>query len=124
MLYSEISLINAKQKYLELKLTLKQYRFLAQIRLLNYNSYRICVDSSIYKFDEHQYCYRCSKNNNLMHMLIDCINFKNERIKLNMPLTDNQNLDLFGILENPNSKQINKLYALTKHVLYIFKSNM
>ena len=41
-----------------------------------------------------------------------------------MPLTDNQNLDLFGILENPNSKQINKLYALTKHVLYIFKSNM
>ena len=94
---------------------------MAQIRLLNSNNYRLCLNQDIYRFSNNSHCHLCNKNNSFLHMLIECAYFKQKRVDLKLPLNAEYNLNLFLILEEPNLKLINKLLALTKHVLYIYK---
>ena len=77
--YPEISMHRGRPKYLISKLTLRFRRLLSQIRLLNKYNNRIRIDSVTYKFNDHLYCYRCNRNNNLLHMVIDCEYFREKR---------------------------------------------
>ena len=120
-IYPEISMQCGRPKYLISKLTLRLRRLLAQIRLLNKHNNRICIDYETFKFNDQLYCHRCNRNNNLLHIIIDCENFREKREDLMLPLIENGNLDLFVILEDPDLKNIKKFLSLIKHILYTYK---
>ena len=123
LIYTDLRLKTGQQYYFRLRLKIKFYRFIAQIRLMNNITNKLCIDQDIYKFNDDTTCHLCNKNNSFFHMLIECNHFHDKRLQSKLPLTENFNLNLFNILEEPNSKLISNLYSLTKHILYTYNLN-
>ena len=57
-------------------------------------------------------------------MIIDCQIFVNKRKTLNLPVKDNDNLDLFTIIENPDKRTLAKFIAFVKHIIYTYNKFM
>ena len=121
-IYPEIKLQSGEQQYLALKLPLEIVQVIAQIRLLNNICPRIITGSVICNLNKSSFCYVCLKENTFLHMFIDCQNFVDKRIDMNLPLLDNYNLDIFSILEIPNKKLLIKTAALVKHIISVYNS--
>lgn len=67
-------------------------RPLVQLRLANVHNTRIILNNKILIPRKNEYCYACYTNNDLYHMLNDCIYFIRERdisgIEQNIPLVE------------------------------------
>ena len=120
-IHPSIKLKLGTQEYLSIKLPVKICRVLAQVRLLNTVNSQICIDNEIYKFNDQEFCHLYNQNKFFLHMLIDCEYFVSKRKSLELPLTENYNLDFFQIMENPNYSMLNKLLAFIKHILHCYK---
>ena len=121
MIYPEINLQLKAQQYLNLNPPLELVQIIAQIRLMNKNNTRIITAENVYKLNNDSYCHMCFKPNSLIHMLTDCEKFIDKRKALYLPLVDNNKLDLFEIIDNPNRIVLKKLVALFKHILHVYE---
>ena len=63
MLYAGIRLSLECQKYLTLRLQIRLYQAIAQIRLLNLYNCRLNIEGGIYKFNENTARHACNVNN-------------------------------------------------------------
>ena len=117
IVFPEFDLQKGMQQYFKIKLLLKILQLISQVRLINNINCRIVCDSEIYRLGNSSFCYLCSKPNSFLYTIIDCLHFKEYRIRFKLPIKDNFDLDFFAILENPNNKLIRKFIAFTKHIL-------
>ena len=108
MIYPELNLTIGNQTYLELSQSFNKSRLFAQVRLMSVIYPRIIIDSKMYVINNNTLCDFCCKQNDLFHMLIECPRFSIERKNSTLPLRDDDNLDLFEILENPRIEWMNK----------------
>ena len=115
ILYTDLKLQENCQKYFNIGLTWKALKILAQIRFLNVYSNRIIIDSNIYRFNNNDYCFNCSKVNDFVHRVVECPVFDKLREKLMLKFKNNN--DFFRILEEPNTcKEVNCLINLISQI--------
>ena len=120
VIYPEIKLLEkGVQKYLILGLSLKEVCVIAQIRLLNNKNCKLVYDKIKYDLDYCDHCHKCNKLNTIFHKLIDCEMYLNKRLEFLLPIKDNNNLDIFAILETPN---LINCKNFIRYVLYIIKN--
>ena len=119
MLYGGIRLKSGCQNYLTLRLPIRLYQAIAQIRLLNLYNCRLNIEGDIYRFKENTVCHACNVNNSLFHMIKECEVFQSKRNSSLLPM-NGECVDLYRILEAPDLKILSKFYMYLKHILYIY----
>lgn len=110
------------QKYLYLKIPLKYFSLLAQIRTLNNYRSRIIINRKILKMKSTGFCFNCGSPilNRMYHMLIECRSHESERECCFGKIEDEiaRKNALFEILSNREKcETVKKIYLFVKSLV-------
>lgn len=107
------------ENYLSSNLSLQEKRVIAQIRLLNNFVPRIVFNNVIYNLMETENCNYCNEANSIIHKILYCIRFNEDRIVILENSRDElESLVFFELLETTNSTMLKKF---TNYVINILK---
>lgn len=121
----ELLLKSFDNKYFELDISLNLKRIIAQVRLAVNKYGSIYVNGTHLKFRHENNCKLCNSPNNwnLRHLLIDCINLKNEKEQI-FGCENSDWDDWCNILNANDPETLRKFVILLHKVVYKMQNHL